>query len=179
MRAVVVYESMFGDNAQVATAVAEGLRASGVAAEAVEVGHAPTAVEGVDLLVVGAPNHAWSLPRPSTRADAASKADGPVVSEGIGVREWLETMEGGSPRVAAAAFDTRIKGPALLWGSAARGADKLLRQRGCQVIAGPRSFLVEGPTGPVVDRLVDGELERARSWGASLATAIAEPASGG
>jgi flavorubredoxin len=40
MRAVVIYESMFGDNQQVAGAIAEGLTEAGVAAEAVEVGRA-------------------------------------------------------------------------------------------------------------------------------------------
>ena len=69
MRAVVVYESMFGDNRQVAQAIAAGLGERGVTAETVEVGAAPTVVPAeVDLLVVGAPNHAWSLPRPSTRS---------------------------------------------------------------------------------------------------------------
>ena len=51
MRALVVYESMFGDNRQVAEQVAAGLTESGVAAEAVEVGVAPTAVpDDVDLV---------------------------------------------------------------------------------------------------------------------------------
>ena len=65
---MVVYESMFGDNQQVARAIAAGLGESGVAAEAVEVGVAPAEVPAeVDLMVVGSPNHAWSLPRPATR----------------------------------------------------------------------------------------------------------------
>ena len=85
-----IYESMFGDNQQVARAIAAGLAEGGVSAEAIEVGVAPTTVgPDVDLLVVGAPNHAWSLPRPNTRQDAAAKADVPLVSQGIGVREWL------------------------------------------------------------------------------------------
>ena len=41
---MVVYESMFGDNQQVARAIAAGLGESGVAAEAVEVGVAPAEV---------------------------------------------------------------------------------------------------------------------------------------
>lgn len=93
-----------------------------------------------------------------------------------GIREWLEALRGGTATVAAAAFDTRIKGPGLLWGSAAKPADKLLRGLGFRMLVGPESFLVEGPTGPLFDRLIDGEVERARAWGAALATGIAAPA---
>jgi hypothetical protein len=34
------------------------------------------------------------------------------------------------------------------------------------------SFFVEGPTGPPFDRLVGGELDRARGWGTSLAAGL-------
>ncbi|ANH39595.1 hypothetical protein I601_3188 [Nocardioides dokdonensis FR1436] len=62
MRAVVIYESMFGDNQQAARAIAAGLNEAGVAAEAIEVGTAPTAIgSDVDLLVVGSPDHAWGV----------------------------------------------------------------------------------------------------------------------
>jgi hypothetical protein len=94
------------------------------------------------------------------------------VSRGIGIREWLQTLRGGSATVAAAAFDTRIKGPGILWGSAAKGADKQLRGLGFRVVAGPESFLVDGPTGPLFDRLLDGETDRARAWGETLAAGL-------
>ena len=35
--------------------------------------------------------------------------------------------------------------------------------------APPESFLLNGPTGPVHDVLVTGEVDRARRWGATLA----------
>jgi hypothetical protein len=90
MRALVIYESMFGDNQQVARAITAGLQEAGVTTEEIEVGNAPSTISpDADLLVVGAPNHAWSLPGPSTRQDAATKSDTPLVSQGIGVREWL------------------------------------------------------------------------------------------
>jgi hypothetical protein len=69
--------------------------------------------------------------------------------------------------------DARIKGPGLLWGSAAKGADKALRSHGFRMIVPPESFLVSGPTGPVHDALLDGEVERARRWGEQLATTLA------
>jgi hypothetical protein len=176
MRALVVYESMFGNTEVIAHAIAEGLAGGAVdaAVEMAEVGAAPTTMPaGIDLLVVGGPTHAHGMSKPESRADSARRAgDRPVVSRGLGIREWLEALRGGSTTVAAAAFDTRIKGPGLLWGSAAKGADKQLGSLGFRMAAGPESFLVEGPTGPLFDRLVDGETDRARRWGEMLAAGI-------
>jgi hypothetical protein len=170
MRALVVFESMFGNTEVIARAIAEGLQTAGEV-EVVEVASAPRAVPaGVDLVVVGGPTHAHGMSKPESRADSARRAGDRLVSHGTGIREWLGALQGGSAAVAAAAFDTRIKGPGVLWGSAAKGADKLLREIGLRVGVGPESFLVDGPTGPLFDRLVAGEVERARAWGAALAT---------
>ena len=175
MRALVVYESMFGNTRQIATAIA-GALAHHVEVELVEVGAAPaTLPDDVALLVVGGPTHAHGMSKPESRADSAKRAGDRLVSRGSGIREWLGSLRGGSSTVAAAAFDTRIKGPGLVWGSAAKGADKLLRGLGFRVTAGPESFLVEGPTGPLFDRLVDGEVERARRWGERLGSGLAVP----
>lgn len=172
MRALVVFESMFGNTEVIARAIAEGL-AVHATVEVVEVSAAPTTIPaGVDLFVVGGPTHAHGLSKPESRADSARRAGDRLVSRGIGIREWLETLRGGSTTVAAAAFDTRIKGPGLLWGSAAKGADKHLRGLGFRVVGGPESFLIEGPTGPLFDRLVAGETDRARRWGEALAAEL-------
>ena len=174
MHALVVFESMFGNTEVIARAIAEGLAgdagdAVGATVEVIEVGAAPTTIPaGVDLLVVGGPTHAHGMSKPESRADSARRAGDRLVARGSGIREWLEALRGGSATVAAAAFDTRIKGPGLLWGSAAKGADKQLRGLGVLVLAGPESFLVDGPTGPLFDRLVAGEADRARRWGAML-----------
>lgn len=113
MRAVVVYESMFGNTGEVAEAIAEGLRTH-MSTDVVEVGHAGAAAAvDVDLLVVGAPTHALGLSRASTRAQAAAQAGGAVVSAGIGLREWLGGLAA-SRGIAAAAFDTRLAKPKWL-----------------------------------------------------------------
>jgi len=181
MRALVVFESMFGNTEVIARAIAEGLAAAaagpagaaGATVEVVEVGAAPATIPaGVDLLVVGGPTHAHGMSKPESRTDAARRAGDRLVSRGIGIREWLGTLRGGSAMVAAAAFDTRIKGPGIVWGSAAKGADKQLRGLGLRLVAGPESFLVDGPTGPLFDRLVAGEADRARAWGEKLAAGL-------
>ena len=170
MRALVVYESMFGNTRSVAEAVAAGLE-SGLPVAAVEVGSAPAVLpEDVGLLVVGGPTHAFGMSRPGTRESAAGQTDQPLVSAGAGIREWLAAVQldrlarTGEP-VAAAAFDTRIDKPRLP-GSAARGAEKLLRRRGFTVATRAVSFYV---TGSAPSQLRPGELEQARRWGEQLA----------
>src|SRR5205085_654645 len=73
-RAVVVYESMFGNTRTIARAVADGL-AGFLPVDLVEVADAPAAVAGdVGLLVVGGPTHAFGLTRPDTRRTALQQA---------------------------------------------------------------------------------------------------------
>jgi len=168
MRVLVVYESMFGNTREVALAVAEGL-GTRVAVEAVEVGTAPgTLPADVAMVVVGAPTHAHGMTTPASRADAGQRAGDRRVSRGIGVREWLDGLRPAGASIPAAVFDTRIKGPGLVWGSAAKAAAKELQEAGFRIVRSPESFLVGGPTGPLFDRLLDGEVERARAWGAEL-----------
>jgi hypothetical protein len=166
-RALIVFESMFGNTQVIARSVADGL-APRMQSDLIEVGSAPTALEGdVDLLVVGGPTHAFGMTRPGTRQSAAQQAERGLVSAGIGLREWLGRLPKNSHGVAVATFDTRIAKPRLP-GSAAAAAEKRLRRLGFRCIAPSTSFYVEGTTGP----LVDGEPERARRWGAELSAAL-------
>ena len=162
-RALVVFESMFGNTQKIAEAVEQGL-SSHVPTDILEVGTAPHALgEGIELLVVGGPTHAFGMSRPGTREDATRQAGGHVVSGGIGMREWLTTLERTPGKVTVAAFDTRIAKPRVP-GSAARAAEKRLRKLGFRVAVASESFYVTGTAGP----LVEGEEERARAWGEKL-----------
>ena len=173
MRALVVYESMFGNTRDVARAIAEGV-SSRMHVEHVDVTDAPSVIPAdVTLLFVGGPTHAHGLSNPKTRADAARRAGDKLVSRGAGLAGWLERVRPESAPIATVAFDTRIKGPGLLWGSAAKAMVKLLDSRDFPMIANPMSFLVGGPTGPMFDRLDAGERERAIAWGAGIADALA------
>lgn len=109
MRALVVYESLFGNTEAVARAVAAGLASPHVSAvDVVEVHDAPASVPaGVDLVVVGGPTHAFGLTRAGTRADAMrrSRTAAPARAT-IGLREWLDGLAPAADRLAVAAtFD--------------------------------------------------------------------------
>ena len=113
MKTVVVHESMFGNTEQVAQHVADALRAIGATATVVEASQAePGQLHGADLLVVGAPTHAFSLSRPNTREDAVCQGANPARTV-LGVREWLATLETAFPAAAdrprVAVFDTRAE----------------------------------------------------------------------
>ena len=168
MRALVVYESSFGNTGQVAKAVWEGIfrRLQDVAL--LEVSAAPRRLPPeLELRVVGAPTQAFGMSRPRTREDALRTAGAEPGTPTIGVREWLRELEPPERPVHAATFDTRIHTPHVP-GSAAVGAWRVLRRDGYQVSAEAESFWVLGIRGP----LRDGELDRARSWGVSLASLL-------
>jgi hypothetical protein len=163
-QALVVYESMFGNTEQVAEAIGEGLR-SKVEVEVVRVDRAPDVLpDSVELLVVGGPTHAFSMSRPSTR-DGASAQGTVVMPSQVGIREWLDRLRPHDGTAVFATFDTRVTKVRRLPGSAAKAAAKVLRRRRLGVVAESVSFFVEDSTGP----LSEGELDRARAWGVSLA----------
>lgn len=163
MRALIVFESMFGNTGKIAESIVAGLGPD-VAVTLASVGNADAAPQrDVDLLVVGAPTHAFGLPRESTRQAAAQQTTDTVATD-TGLREWLAGLPSGHARVVAATFDTRFDKPRWVTGSAARKAADRLRRIGYRVVA-TESFFVSGTKGP----LRDGEIERARTWGAQLA----------
>lgn len=165
-RALIVYETMFGNTERIARAIRDGLRRY-VPAETVPVNRAPDVVpDDVRLLVVGGPTHAFSMSRLSTRQGAVQQADVVMPIE-VGIREWLAALGRADRRsqdLLVTTFDTRIAKVRRLPGSAARSAAKLLRRMGYRMIGTSESFFVSDTTGPIRDV----EIERARRWGEEL-----------
>ena len=159
MKAIVVYESLWGNTAAVARAIAEGI---GPDAQALSTGEAVGgALDGVELIVGGAPLLGFSLPTDSMRANIrTTPAPTPPDLSAPSMRSWLSGLPHGSGR--GAAFETRI-----WWspGSAAKQIAAELEASGFRSADKPEKFLVTGRYGP----LKEGELERAREWGAQLA----------
>lgn len=164
-RAAVVWESMFGNTALLGRAIGAELRTSGFEVVELDVTEAPPVASlEVDLLVVGAPTHAFSLSRPSTRADAVRQGADEAHAR-IGVREWLGAGPSAHERPSLALFDTRVAKVRHLPGSAARAASRIGSRNHVGRRIATESFYVEDVSGP----LVGGELERAHAWARDVA----------
>jgi hypothetical protein len=168
MRALVVYESMYGNTHVVASNIADGLGA-GHDVILVPVGEATgDLLAWADLVIVGAPTHMQRLSITASRQMAAQAAASQASrlkldpdAGGLGLRDWFDIMPPG--RVLAAAFDTRINARSAFTGRASRSIRRLLKRHGYRVIAAPESFLVTSRS-----TLLDGEPARGRRWGAAL-----------
>lgn len=150
MRALIVYDSEFGNTEQIARAIGMGLGEAYTVelTSAIQAGTLDPA--GVDLLLVGGPTQAHGM-RPALRA----------LLDGLRPHALTD--------VSAATFDTRVHWPRLLSGSAAQVAAKTLQGAGGRLVAPPESFFVDGREGP----LSAGELDRATAWARRLAEAQA------
>jgi Flavodoxin domain len=166
VKTVVAYESMYGNTRQIAEAIAEGLGKADLLA--VNDGE-PSAADDADVVIVGGPTHMHGMATTMSRKGTGQAAEEegtdlePGAVDGPGLRKWLAGRKGDGKK--AAAFDTRIDKSPVLTGAASRGIAKRLKKAGYDVVADPESFFVEDSEGP----LADGELERAKAWGASLA----------
>jgi len=166
MKAFVVYESMYGNTAAIAEAIGRGLTQLGMEGSVVPFDRLPAEqVVDADLLIVGAPTHGHGLShkttRESARTDEKNAYDEPSPEPGL--REWLHELPEGAARPACA-FDTRLHGPTLFTGSAAKGITDRLEDLGFQIAAPPESFFVTKD-----NALVDGEEARAQAWAAETA----------
>ena len=173
MRALIVYESIYGNTHAVASHIADGLR-SHFEVEVVPAEEATRdLVLAVDLLIVGGPTHVHGMSSERSREAAREAVAKPGTdltldpdAEGEGLRDWFH----GLPRVqnaGAAAFDTRIDAPAIVTGRASKGIEHRLMHLGYDLVADPVSFLVDKDS-----HLLPGEAERATSWANELAASV-------
>ena len=144
MNCVVVYASRSGNTQRIAAAIAEGLRTRGPV-QLFSADAAPTTLpSGTDLLLIGGPTEGHGMTDPIQRF----------------VDELTHTTMDDVP---VAAFDTRLRWPKVLSGSAAEGIAKRLSAAGARLIATESFIVTRTPT------LEPGEEERATAWAASLA----------
>ncbi|MDH4140481.1 MAG: flavodoxin [Coriobacteriia bacterium] len=162
MKAIVVYESLWGNTAAVARAIAEGLGPDAVALSTADASGA--VVADADLIVAGAPVHAFRLPTEESRGSigAREKAGAPSPRDlsHPSLRSWLEGVPHGGGR--SAAFETRFR---FSPGGATSAIARALEGRGYPLMATRARFFIAGSYGP----LREGEIERARAWGEELA----------
>ncbi len=107
MKAIVVYESLWGNTAAIARAIAAGI---GPEAQALSTAEATAeAIAGAGLIVAGAPLIAFSLPSEKTREGIRTNpryAAKPPDFSHPSLAAWLEALPTGQGR--SAAFETRI-----------------------------------------------------------------------
>ncbi len=147
MKALIVYDSVYGNTEKIAKAVAGAITPSdGV--KVLRAGEAnPSELESIDLLIVGSPTQG-GRPTPAIQ-DFLNKVSEPAI-KGINV----------------AAFDTRFSTRWVgIFGYAAGKIADSLKRKGATLVASPEAFFVKGKEGP----LKDGELERAASWAKEIA----------
>ena len=149
MRALVVYDSVFGNTEKVAYAIRDSL---GSDVEALRVGNAShERLQGLEYLIVGSPTRAFNPTKEIT--------------------SFLKGIPDGSLRgVKVAAFDTRLDPKKVnskvlnvlvkFFGYAAKPIGERLQKKGGTLVVPPEGFFVEDTEGP----LREGELERATEW---------------
>jgi flavodoxin len=153
MKAMVVYDSIFGNTEQIAQAIGKAL-GSQEDVEILRVGNVkPEQLTGLTLLIVGSPTRGF---RPT-----------PAISN------LLKSIpKNGLKGVKVAAFDTRFTMDEIessifilpilvnIFGYAAKPIADRLKKKGGELAIPPEGFFVEGTEGP----LKEGELERAADW---------------
>jgi hypothetical protein len=171
MRALVVYESMYGNTHAVADQIASGLRPKFEATVVPVAGATADLVRAADLLVVGGPTHVHGMSSEMSRRAARDATEKDVSlaldpdAEGEGLRDWFKDLS--RRPIDAAAFDTRMPGAPSFTGRASKGIARRLRDHGFRLVVEPESFLVDK-----ANHLIPGEGERAEAWAASLAASI-------
>jgi flavodoxin len=156
MKAIIIYDSQYGNTEKIAQVIEEVLQQHGETTLTKVADAQLEMLAGMDLVVIGSPTQQF-------RATA-------------GMRDFLKNIPGNGLReTRVAAFDTRLtqefidKNPPLpfferVFGYAAERIAKALKQKGGKLVLPGEGFFVEGMEGP----LSEGELERARAWAGRL-----------
>lgn len=162
MSTLIVIESHFGNTWRIGEAIA----AARPDATLVRVDEAPQQIDStIDLLILGAPTHAFTLPTSDSRESASRRATAGAKSakkDGFpasttGVREWIATASI-PEHTTVLTFDTCVKGAGPLFGRAAKKAVKKLGSRGIAAQQGETFWVTNS------DELHSGEIERAAAW---------------
>jgi flavodoxin len=159
MKALVVYDSFFGNTERIAQSIGNALGPPEDVGILRVVDVRPEQLAGLKLLIVGSPTRAF---RPSPA-----------------MKNFLKSIpKDGLKGAKVAAFDTRITDKEIdsavfilrilvnIFGYAAKPIADRLVKKGGEPIVPPEGFFVRGTEGP----LKEGELERASDWAKQILT---------
>ena len=148
-KALVIYDTKFGNTEKVANALVQGLTAQGIEAESVNVDRvAIDRLSEYDALLIGGPTHRQKMSEPM--AMFLDRLDKAHVSGKVGF-----------------AFDTKVEH--RFAGSAGKRIEKKLKKLGLKVVRPHASAIVVGREGP----LKEGTEDMFRQIGQQIAHAIA------
>ena len=150
LKALVVYDSKFGNTEKIAMAIGKAMTPLGEV-NVVKADEAnPSELSSIDILIVGSPTHAGGATR--------------------GIKEFLRKIPANALKsLPVASFDTRFSakdkgiGARIVLGIFRYAAGRIatiLEYKGGSLAMVPEGFIVEDSEGP----LKKGELERAATW---------------
>ncbi|MGC8895979.1 MAG: flavodoxin family protein [Candidatus Bathyarchaeia archaeon] len=130
-RAIVIYDTKFGNTEKIAKALARGMEKGGVKVDYVKADEVDVNRLGeYDFLAFGSPTHAFGISKP--------------------MKTFLEKLKSVNLKGKKAfAFDTKFK--SWLAGSAAKGIEKRLRGLGMIIVKLCTSAIVKGSEGPLAE----------------------------
>jgi flavodoxin I len=144
MKALVIYDSLYGNTEKIARAIGGAIPGEVKVLRPGEVN--PSELQCLDLLIVGSP----------TQGGRPTKA----------IQDFLNKLpESAVKGVNVAAFDTRFSTKLVgIFGYAAGKIAESLKRKSSTLILPPEPFFVKGREGP----LKEGELDRAAGWAKGL-----------
>ena len=160
MKALVVYDSFFGNTEKIARAIGMSLGAAADVTTSRVSDLQPEQLAGATLLVVGSPTRKF---RPTPAITRLVKNLAARQLEGVGVAAFDTRIDTGDIKFALLRFLIHRAG------YAARPIAAGLTKSGGELLAAPEGFFVGGTEGP----LKTGELERAGAWARQIAAAAA------
>jgi flavorubredoxin len=143
-KAIVIYDTQFGNTEKIAKALASGIKEQGVQVDCVKVDEIDiNKLAEYDLLAIGGPTQAFGMSKP--------------------VKDLLRKLEGIELRGKKAfAFDTKMS--FTFTGSAAKGIEGKLKGLGVSIVRPCSSAIVKGRGGP----LEEGAEEAFKQIGAEI-----------
>ena len=143
MKTLAVYDSVYGNTEKIARSIGDSIKGDVRVLKVNDV--KASDLESLDLLIAGSPTQA-GRPTPA-------------------IMNFLKTLPAASIKgLKVAAFDTRMPGKLVkIFGFAAGKIANELEAKGANVLSS-EGFFVKGKA----DSLLEGELERAASWGKGL-----------
>jgi flavodoxin len=148
-KAIIVYDTKFGNTEKIAKSLASGMKEQGIEVECVKVEKVQiNKLKDYDLLAIGGPTHGFGMSKP--------------------IKDFVDKLKQVDLREKKVfAFDTKNRGR---WGSAAKGIEKRLQRIGLNLVKPCDSAIVLGLKGP----LQDGMERKFNQIGAELASEYAK-----